>query len=77
MVQLEKLNIEDENIIRMYVENHLEFTNSALAQEILDNWQSTIPHFVKVMPIDFKRALSEKNITLLQKLEGEVEAVVS
>jgi hypothetical protein len=29
------------------------------------------------MPIDFKRALSEKNITLLQKLEGEVEAVVS
>ncbi len=77
MVQVEQLNIEDENIIRMYVENHLEFTSSALAKEILDNWQDATPHFIKVMPIDFKRALSERNITLMQKLEGEVKTILS
>jgi glutamate synthase (NADPH/NADH) large chain len=55
--------------MKMYIENHLNYTKSLLAKEILDNWESSISNFIKVMPIDFKNALSERNITLFQKLE--------
>ena len=30
------------------------------AREILDNWSSYLPKFVKVMPTDYKRVLREK-----------------
>ncbi|MGY9014169.1 MAG: glutamate synthase large subunit, partial [Rhodospirillales bacterium] len=39
------------------IENHKRFTNSARAQEILDNWEEYLPKFVKVMPVDYRRAL--------------------
>jgi glutamate synthase (NADPH/NADH) large chain len=71
MVQLEKLNIEDEKIIRMYMENHLQYTDSLLAKGILNNWETSISHFIKVMPTDFKHALSERNISLTEKLEDD------
>lgn len=71
MVEIEQLTIEDENIIRMYVENHLRYTESLLAKEILTNWESSIAHFIKIMPVDFKRALLDRNITLLQKLDDD------
>ena len=72
MVKIESLTSEDENIIRMYIENHLHYTKSLLAKEILTNWERSIVHFIKIMPIDFKRALSERNISLSQKLEDNV-----
>jgi glutamate synthase (NADPH/NADH) large chain len=39
------------------IESHKRFTNSARAQEILDNWDDYLPKFVKVMPVDYRRAL--------------------
>jgi glutamate synthase (NADPH) large chain len=43
--------------LRLLIENHRRYTNSARAHDILLNWEYYMPKFVKVMPVDYKRAL--------------------
>jgi glutamate synthase (NADPH/NADH) large chain len=38
---------------------HLKYTGSAKAKAILDNWAVFLPKFVKVMPVEYARALAE------------------
>ena len=45
--------------LRKLIENHLHYTNSDRARDILDNWEDNLPKFVKVMPVDYRRALQE------------------
>lgn len=52
--------------LRQLIESHLHYTNSAVAQRILDNWEQYLPKFVKVMPVDYRRALLE----MQQQSEG-------
>jgi glutamate synthase (NADPH/NADH) large chain len=72
MVQLEKiepaetalgkvnhLNQPDEVTLKTLIENHAKYTDSPRAKEILANWVATRTKFVKVMPIEYKRALTE------------------
>ena len=49
----------DEATIKALVQRHLLFTGSERARRILENWATYLPRFVKVMPIEYKRALSE------------------
>ena len=49
----------DERRLRFLIERHMKFTGSTRAEEILNNWQAMLPKFVKVMPVDFRRALAE------------------
>ena len=41
------------------LENHLRYTGSARAKEILENKEEYLPKFVKVMPVEYRRALQE------------------
>jgi glutamate synthase (NADPH/NADH) large chain len=45
--------------LRQLIANHLHYTGSPVAKSILDDWDTTLPKFVKVMPVDYRRALSE------------------
>jgi glutamate synthase (NADPH/NADH) large chain len=45
--------------LKQLIENHLHYTNSEVAKRILDNWGSYLPRFVKVMPVEYRRALQE------------------
>jgi len=45
--------------IRHMLERHLHYTDSDTARDILHNWVRILPQFVKVMPVDYRRALSE------------------
>ena len=45
--------------LKQVIENHLHYTNSAVAKRILDNWGSYLRRFVKVMPVEYRRALQE------------------
>ena len=45
--------------LRQLVERHLHYTDSAVARRILDSWADYLPRFVKVMPVDYRRALSK------------------
>ncbi len=38
---------------------HFKYTNSGKAKTILDNWADYLPKFVKVMPVEYARALAE------------------
>ena len=39
------------------IEQHVKYTGSARGRHILDDWDAHLPQFVKVIPIDYKRAL--------------------
>ncbi len=58
MVELEDMtdpkDIED---LKRMLERHHEYTQSTVARRILDAWPDILSKFVKVMPIDYKRAL--------------------
>ncbi|MCP3661614.1 MAG: glutamate synthase large subunit [Gammaproteobacteria bacterium] len=45
--------------LKQLIENHRHYTNSAVAKNILDNWDRYLPIFVKVMPVEYRRALME------------------
>ena len=45
--------------LKQLIENHLNNTDSAVARNILDNWDKMLPKFVKVMPVEYRRALLE------------------
>jgi glutamate synthase (NADPH/NADH) large chain len=49
----------DAERLRILVERHLLHTGSPRAKQILDNWGAALSKFVKVMPSDYAKALSD------------------
>ncbi len=49
----------DAERLHQLIANHARYTGSARAREILENWESTLPKFRKVMPVEYRRALAE------------------
>ena len=45
--------------VRELLSRHLKYTGSSRAKDILDNWGAYLPKFVKVMPVEYARALKE------------------
>ncbi len=43
--------------LRQMIENHRHYTGSERARLILENWDAYLPKFVKVMPVEYRRAL--------------------
>ena len=60
----------DDERLRQLISNHQRYTGSVRAKEILDNWETFRPKFVKVMPVEYRRALQEMEDSKL----GGVEA---
>ena len=59
MVDLESIWQEDDRtVLRDLIERHYHFTHSQQAKRILDKWQEMAGQFVKVMPIDYRKALA-------------------
>jgi glutamate synthase (ferredoxin) len=57
MVDLESLEQEDIETVKDLLTKHQQYTQSTVAQRILENWNDYQQKFVKVMPIDYKRVL--------------------
>jgi glutamate synthase (NADPH/NADH) large chain len=73
MVELTPVDeLEDMNVIQEYLKKHVEYTESPVAQKILDNWNETLPKFVKVMPVEYKRALEEMK---MRKMDEDLKQV--
>ena len=61
MVELEPMNqASDVAELRELVENHYKHTGSTVAEGILARWNDALSEFRKVMPIDYKRVLTER-----------------
>jgi glutamate synthase (NADPH/NADH) large chain len=60
MVELESIwQAEDQRIIQDLIIRHYKWTGSAQAKRILNNWREMSGKFVKVMPIDYRKALEK------------------
>jgi len=60
MVELEKIESTDEaDELREMISAHHRHTDSEPAARILEDWEVMLQKFVKVMPIDYKRALQQ------------------
>jgi glutamate synthase (NADPH/NADH) large chain len=58
MVDLEPLeNIEDIELVRYLIQQHVVYTRSELGTRVLREWQQALHRFVKIMPRDYKRVL--------------------
>ncbi len=58
MVDLEPLLApEDVLEVKELLRRHVRYTQSAVGERILENWEAAQPKFVKVVPRDYKRAL--------------------
>ncbi len=74
MVGLEELADEDIALVKKLLANHYRYTQSLLAQRLLDNFAAEAGNFVKVMPFEYKKIIEqtkeEKDLSLTQDLEG-------
>ena len=48
---------EDIDQLKELITSHYNYTMSPLAQRILENWEKSLGHFVKVLPEEYKQAL--------------------
>ena len=53
---------EDEKQLRVMIENHFRFTGSQRAKMILESWESRLPLFVKVMPVEYRKVLERMHL---------------
>jgi glutamate synthase (NADPH/NADH) large chain len=68
MVELSGLdNEEDESFVKRQIEQHIYWTGSAYAQDILDNWGEHKPKFIKVLPVEYKMALQQQMLADLDR----------
>jgi glutamate synthase (ferredoxin) len=59
MVATEELTEPVEiNRVKALIEKHLKWTDSSRAKQVLASWDSSVRHFVKVIPKDYKRMLA-------------------
>ena len=72
MVELEKV-VHKHDIDELYglIQLHANHTDSTIARKLLGNWPSALTQFVKVMPVDYKRVLIER-----EKHDEEQETIV-
>jgi glutamate synthase domain-containing protein 2/glutamate synthase domain-containing protein 1/glutamate synthase domain-containing protein 3 len=64
MVDLESVwDKKDKTFLHSILSKHLHYTNSPRARAILDKWDSSLPMFVKVIPIDYRKSLERMKLS--------------
>ena len=59
-VELEKIeDAEEEAEVKEMIQKHFDYTGSAAAEQVLNDWDGFLAKCVRVMPTDFKRVMEE------------------
>ncbi len=61
--------MQDESLVVSLIQRHLKYTGSSLARSILNDWPTAKPHFVKVFPHEYQRALKDKEDVKVSSFE--------
>lgn len=69
MVDLEALEDDDIKMLKSLISNHFVYTESTVANYILDYWDEELNKFIKVMPKDFKQVLLKRKQTSVERKE--------
>jgi glutamate synthase (NADPH/NADH) large chain/glutamate synthase (ferredoxin) len=59
LVGFDEISAFEADELRAWIEQHAECTGSSVAERVLGEWPDQLERFVKVMPRDYKHALSE------------------
>jgi glutamate synthase (NADPH/NADH) large chain len=75
LVDVSDMTRFDEQRLYQLIERHLHYTGSERARAILADWSAYLPKFVKVMPVEYRRALEEmaRQQVLDRTALGEIE----
>ena len=65
------MNRHDQERLYQLIVSHMHYTGSTRAKQILDDWDNYRTKFVKVMPVEYKRALQEMENMRLGKIAAE------
>lgn len=75
MVDIEPVCVQsDIDFLHATITKHFKFTASRMAERILANWEEMLPLFVRVMPIDYRKALERIQA---QESKGSESAVMT
>ncbi len=69
--------ITDEEQLRKLVEDHLTWTGSVRASDLLEDWGAAMSKFVKVYPHEYRRALGEMNSVQVSSDAGTIPGEVA
>ena len=70
-VDVRHLGLADEVLLKGLIEKHAKYTGSLRARRILDDWSTCRGRFVKVMPHEYRRALTEMAVQKMEKSQQE------
>ncbi len=71
-IEFEEIDAVEGEELKTLINRHVDYTNSNKASEILKDWEHNLSKFVKVMPIEYKRAL--KRLETEEKMVEELTA---
>jgi glutamate synthase (NADPH) large chain len=60
----ESLAVEDITVLRELIEKHHQYTQSTVAGFILNDWEYQVKNFVRLMPAEYKKAISTRALKL-------------
>jgi len=69
-------DLQDIRELSELIQKHHRYTGSQRAREVLDNWETYLPKFMKVIPYEYKRVLEEEKLEELKRKIQEVETDV-
>ncbi|RKD98704.1 glutamate synthase large subunit [Marinifilum flexuosum] len=68
LVSLEPVeNLQDIHELQGMIHQHLLLTQSSVASKVLTHWEEYLPHFVKVIPYEYKKVLEEKKLKKIRR----------
>jgi len=56
-IEFEEITAEDAKDLKGLIQNHVTYTNSNRGKELLEDWETSLSNFVRVMPTEYKAAL--------------------
>ena len=72
-IEFEKILKKDGNDLKAVIEKHVKYTDSQLGKSLLEDWETSLKNFVRVMPTEYKRAL--KRLETEEQMVEELETV--
>jgi glutamate synthase (NADPH/NADH) large chain len=77
LVEIEPLqSLEDLELVKNLVIQHLHHTDSRFAARLLEDWSGAVPLFVKIMPRDYKRVLAAQQLAAAEGRTPEFAELV-
>jgi len=69
LVGFDEIEVDEAEELRALVLEHRDRTGSEVAERLLADWSTALARFVKVMPHDYKRALTELAVAAAEEPE--------